>query len=158
MLNDTCHLVPMEPAMSRPPFTAELQQRMVHAVVAAFPEAQAVYLYGSFGTPEEWPDSDVDIALLLPPLRARQAGSLVLHPLASELAELTGREVDLINARRVSTVLQKEIVMAQRRIHCADEYAADEFEMLTISYYVKLNEERAGIIAQALADGRFLQL
>ncbi len=58
----------------------------------------------------------------------------------------------------ISTVFQKEIVMADRRIYCADEYAAEEFEMLTISKYQKLNEERAGIISEALKSGRFYNL
>ncbi|MBE9546321.1 MAG: nucleotidyltransferase domain-containing protein, partial [Proteobacteria bacterium] len=47
---------------------------------------------------------------------------------------------------------------ADRRIYQADEYAADEFDMLTISYYQKLNEERAGILEEVLASGRFYQL
>ena len=38
------------------------------------PAAQAIYLYGSYGTAGEWPDSDVDIALLLPPVEAKTAG------------------------------------------------------------------------------------
>ncbi|MCD6344548.1 MAG: hypothetical protein J7M17_02930, partial [Anaerolineae bacterium] len=59
-------------------------------------------------------------------------------------------------------VLQKEVIAADRRIYPAisewpaDEYAADEFEMLTLSYYQELNEERADIIEDALATGRFI--
>ncbi len=66
--------------------------------------------------------------------------------------------MDLVNLRQVSTVFQKEIVMAERRIYCADQYAADEFEMLTISFYQKLNEERAGILAEGLRSGSFYQV
>ncbi|MCZ7670644.1 MAG: hypothetical protein M5U34_27580 [Chloroflexi bacterium] len=44
--------------------------------------------------------------------------------------------------------------MAERRIFCADEYAADEFEMLTLSYYQKLNEERREILAEFARTGR----
>jgi hypothetical protein len=36
--------------------------------------------------------------------------------------------------------------MADRRLYCANQYAADEFEMLTLSYYQKLNEERKEIL------------
>ncbi|MEA3396520.1 MAG: nucleotidyltransferase domain-containing protein, partial [Chloroflexota bacterium] len=70
--------------------------------------------------------------------------------------DLLKKKVDLINLRRVPTVLQKEVIAADRRIYHADEYAADEFEMLTLSYYQKLNEERAEIIEDALATGRFI--
>jgi len=119
---------------------------------------QAIYLFGSFGTDEASPDSDADIAVLLPHEKARQAGSLLMSDLCLELTALLGREVDLINLRQVPTVLQKEVVAADRRIYQADLFAADEFEMLTLSNYQKLNAERAEIIKEASASGRFLNL
>jgi hypothetical protein len=54
----------------------------------------------------------------------------------------------------VPTVLQKEIVAAGRRVYQADEYAADEFEMLVISYYQKLNDERREILEAFNRTGR----
>ena len=129
---------------------------IIRTILAAYPDAQAIYLFGSYGTEDEWPDSDADIAVLLPPLQAKQVGSLVMSPLCADLASLLKRDVDLINLRLVDTVFQKEIVFADRRIYCGDEYAADEFEMLTLSYYQRLNEERAEIINDALATGRFI--
>ena len=75
---------------------------------------------------------------------------------SSALARELNKEVDLLNARTVSTVFQNEIISKGRLLYCADRYAVDEFEMLTLSYYQKLNEERAGIIAAALDDGRFI--
>ena len=133
-----------------------LVDELVDAVLAVYPDTQAIYLFGSYGTDDEWPASDVDIALLLPPAQAKQAGSLMMSQLSVELESLLKRDVDLINLRRVSTVFQKEIIFAERRIFCADEYAADEFEMLTLSYYQRLNEERAEIIEDALATGRII--
>ena len=70
-----------------------------------------------------------------------------------DLQEALSREVDLLNARQVSTVFQKEII-GGARIYCADRYAADEFEMLVISYYQKLNEERREILAAFYRTGR----
>lgn len=128
---------------------------IVNTILAHYPTVQAVYLFGSYGTADERPESDADIALLLAPTEAKKAGSLAATDLQSELAGVIGRSVDLINLRQVSTVLQKEVVMADRRIFEGDLTAAEEFEMLTLSYYQKLNEERAGIIESALAGGRF---
>jgi len=119
---------------------------IVRTVLAAFPNTQAIYLFGSYGTDNEWPTSDVDIALLLPPAQAKPAGSLMMSPLRFALESLLKKEVDLINLRQVSTVLQKEIIFADRRIFCADNDAADEFAMLTLSFYQKLNQERQGIL------------
>jgi predicted nucleotidyltransferase len=127
-------------------------------VLQCYPGAQAIYLFGSYGTEDEWPESDVDVAVLLAPDESKKAGSMVMSELALVLQSLLKKDVDLINLRRVSTVLQKEIVVADRRIYTGDLYATDEFEMLTLSNYQKLNEERAGIIGSALADGRFHQV
>jgi predicted nucleotidyltransferase len=117
------------------------------------PEVQAVYLFGSHGTEDERPDSDIDMALLLP---FGHSGSLAASELSGALAECLGKNVDLINLRSVNTVFQKEIVMADRRVYCVDQFAADEFEMMVVSNYQKLNEERRGIIEDGLAEGRFV--
>ncbi len=135
-----------------------MHEKITETVLAHFPDTQAIYLFGSYGTENEWPDSDVDIALLLPPEAAKQTAYLALDETRSDLARLLNKEVDLINLRQVSTVFQKEIIMAERRIFCADLYAADEFEMLTISFYQKLNEERGSILAEGLRNGRFYQV
>jgi uncharacterized protein len=119
------------------------------------PSAQAIYLFGSYRTEDEWPDSDVDIAVLLSPEESKKTGSLAMSALRFALESMLKKNVDMINLRLVSTVFQKEIVTADRRIYTGDRYAAEEFEMLTISYYQKLNEERAGIIEKGLKDGRF---
>lgn len=63
-----------------------------------------------------------------------------------ELTTALGRDVVLLNARLVTTVFQMAIIFGEL-IYCANRYAVDEFEMLTMSYYQKLNEERAEILA-----------
>ncbi len=132
-----------------------MKEAIIQAVLKSHPDTQAIYLFGSYGTQDEWPDSDVDIAILLPPEKAKKSGSLAMSKLRFELERLLKKTVDLINLRRVSTVFQKEITFADRRIHTGDEYAAEEFEMLTLSFYQKLNEERAETLAEGLRSGRF---
>jgi len=134
-----------------------VQAQMVETVLGDYPDTQAIYLFGSWGTEDEWPSSDVDMAVLLPPLRAKAVDFWGWNDLAMRLGSIAHKSVDLLNVRRVSTVFQKEVVMADRRIFCADEYAADEFEMLTLSFYQKLNQERAEVLAEGLRSGRFYQ-
>ena len=128
---------------------------IVQTVLGHYPDTQAIYLFGSYGTENEWPDSDVDIALLLPPEQAKAIRMLAMSPLCSELGSLLGKAVDLVNLRVVSTVFQKEIIAADRRIHTGNTYAADEFEMLVSSFFQKLSQERAEILAEGLRSGRF---
>ena len=119
-----------------------------------YPNVQGIYLFGSHGTEDARPDSDVDIALLLPPIEAKQEDCLDFSPCRSALARHLRKDVDLINARQVSTVFQKEIVTNGRLLYCAEHYAVDEFEMLVLSYYQKLNEERKEILDSFNATGR----
>ena len=129
-------------------------ENIVRIVLEHYPRAQAIYLFGTHGTADEWPNSDVDIAVLLPPLQARDIPPLALSPCHLELSEALGKEVDLLNARQVSTVFQKEIVASGRLLYCADENAVAEFEMLTLSFYQKLNEERKEILEEFERTGK----
>ncbi len=126
---------------------------IINTVLKHYPDIQAIYLFGSYGTGQEWPESDVDVALLLPPEGAKRAKDMMLSPCRFDLENAIHKEVDLLNARRVSTVFQKEIIGGSL-VYCADPYAVDEFEMLVISYYQKLNEERREILASFNSTGR----
>jgi predicted nucleotidyltransferase len=117
-------------------------------ILGHYPEAQAIYIYGSYASGDARQDSDVDIGLLLPSTQAKQISALDLADCRFALEEALGKTVDLLNLRRVSTVLQKEVTCKGRLIHNAAPYAVAEFEMLTLSYYQKLNEERRDILAE----------
>jgi len=127
---------------------------MVRIILQSYPSAQAIYLFGTYGTADAWPQSNVDIAVLLPPEHGRRQPDLMLTPCHEALADALGKPVDLLNAREVSTVFQKEIVQSGRRLYCTDEYAVAEFEMLTLSQYQKLNEERKAILDSFQKTGR----
>lgn len=120
--------------------------KIVETILKYCPETQAVYLFGTYGTFAERPESDVDIALLLP--HNSRIGNLQLakSDCRFELEELLEKEVDLLNVRKLSTVFQKEVVMNGHLIYGRTRHVVDEFEMLTLSYYQKLNEERAEIL------------
>ncbi len=132
----------------------EILDRIINVIVDCYPGVQGIYLFGSFGTEDERPDSDVDLALLLPPTQAVMAPDLQIGQCRAILAKLLRRDVDLVNVRRVSTVFQKEIICNGRLIYCADRYAVENFEMLVLSLYQTLNEERREILDAFAADGR----
>jgi predicted nucleotidyltransferase len=123
------------------------EQTLIETICSFYPEVQAIYLFGSYGTEYENQISDVDIAVLLPPDLAKREKSLVLKPCHDALVIFFRRSVDLINLREVSTVFQNEIINTGKRVFMANENAVHEFEMLVWSFYQKLNEERREILA-----------
>lgn len=126
--------------------TAEGADFIVSECRAAFPDLQAVYVFGSRVGGALHDGSDCDIAILLPPATARHAGSLSLSDLHQSLERSLRLEVDLINLRLASTVFAKEVVFGGERIDASDSCAADEFEALTLSLYQELNLERAALL------------
>lgn len=130
-----------------------MNEILVEHILAALPETQAIYLFGSAAAGRLRDDSDVDVAVLLPHVRAKELGSLALSDLAFDLMKALRRDVDLVNLRQVSTVLQIEVMAHGIVLYCADEHALAEFEMLTLSFYQKLNEERADIL-QSFKEGK----
>lgn len=124
--------------------------KIISTILKHYPFTTAIYLFGSYSSGENSESSDIDIAVLLPPK------SLINTGLLFELESIFNKEVDLINLRESNTVFQKEVILADNRIFCSDQYASDEFEMLVISKYQKLNEERKEIIKSALRTGTFI--
>lgn len=122
------------------------KKQIIETVLPFYPDVQAIYIFGTYGTEDEWADSDVDIALLLPHKTAKEAKNLLISDCRYKLEDTLNKKVDLLNLRLISTVFQKEVIAADRVIFCQDKYAADEFEMLMHSYYQKLNEERHDIL------------
>jgi predicted nucleotidyltransferase len=129
-------------------------ERVLRVVLEHYSSTQAVYLFGTYGTADEWPDSDVDVAVLLPPEEARRSPSLMMTPCHVALTDILGKPVDLLNAREVATVFQKEIISSGPLLTTPDAEAVAESAMLTLSFYQKLNEERAAILKAFRETGR----
>ena len=138
--------------------TQEIISRTTGFLQKKAPRLQGIYLFGSRAAGGHRDDSDIDIAMLLHPLAARQMTGLQSFTLQCDLAVELDLSVDLINLRQVNTVMQMEIIHTGELIFCADAYACEEFEMLTLSFYQKLNEERADIMEQIIQTNRILQV
>ena len=115
----------------------------------ALPDIQAIYLFGSFAQGIEHPGSDVDVAVLDRGLVPPEA----CWALAQSLAAALRADVDLVDLRQVTTVMQKEIVAKGERIFGRDLVAVEQFEDFVFSSYARLNEERAEILDAIQEDG-----
>jgi uncharacterized protein len=127
---------------------------IVKTVLHFYPDIEAIYLFGSAKTDDEWPESDVDIALLFPHYQAKLIENLPFSECNTALTNILKKEIDLINLRLVSMVFQFQIITTGRLIYTGSENAISEYEMLTISSYQKLNEERQDILQEFYSTKR----
>ncbi|MBN1866958.1 nucleotidyltransferase domain-containing protein [Candidatus Sumerlaeota bacterium] len=133
-------------------------KEIVETVRSFYPDVQAVYVFGSYGTEYDRGDSDADIALLLPVESAKRETRLGFSDCCRALERRLGRSVDLVNLRSVDTVFKHEIVQTGAAIHVGDDYETGLFETITMSLYQKVNEERAEILRDVLVTGKVLDI
>lgn len=89
---------------------------VVNAIRSAIPEVQALYLFGSVATGQDRSDSDVDLAVLAP----RPLDQLSRWRLQESIAAELGRDVDLVDLRAASTVMQVQVLDTGRVLFEAD--------------------------------------
>lgn len=119
-----------------------------NALAAALPETWAVYAYGSFARGDEWPGSDIDLAVLLPP------GVVIPDKLAliAEISRAVGREVDIVSLRDAGLDLVHEILRdgEQLLVQRASDVLGWEAEQMTD--YALFNPRRAEIVERYLSE------
>ncbi len=103
---------------------------------------QFLYLFGSAAAGKLRSDSDVDIAFL----SNNNIGDYEAFMIAQELASVIGRDVDLINFKKASTVLKAQIVGNGKVIYETSRNETNEFQIRVLKEYALLNEERQGIL------------
>ncbi|HMB92323.1 MAG TPA: nucleotidyltransferase domain-containing protein [Rhodothermales bacterium] len=112
-------------------------------------DIQAVYLFGS-AKDVLHKDSDIDLAILTDhPLTSTQRWAL-----QEDLAAILHRDVDLVDLRSASTVMQVQVVAKGFVLYEADTLARQRFEMHAYARYAALNEERAAILNDIQQRGR----
>jgi uncharacterized protein len=128
----------------------ELREAILANCVGLGGHLQAAYLYGSYASPTMRPDSDLDLALLCD----CRLGLKTRLDLAAQLSTALAIEaVDLVDLRAVNSVFAAQVINTGTRIITTDKRAVDEFEMLSYANYARLNEERAGILADIRQRG-----
>lgn len=131
------------------PLAAATQEIIRQTLIDGIPALIAVYTFGSAGTPYERPTSDVDLAFL----SARTEDTVVVWNVSQAIATKLGRDVDLVDLRKASSVMAANIIANGTQLLCTDKNQCAEFEAHTLSDYARLNEERAGILKDIQARG-----
>ncbi|SFU79933.1 Nucleotidyltransferase domain-containing protein [Nitrosomonas eutropha] len=112
------------------------------------PNLLAIYAFGSRIQGTDKPESDLDLAVLV----AGQADPIILFEVANELANIAGYEIDLLDLRTASTVMQYQIITTGQRWWASDIQAA-LYEVAILSEKTALDEARAGLLADIQQRG-----
>jgi len=126
-----------------------LKELLVATLRDAVPHCLAIYRFGSWGTDAQRPDSDIDIAILSP----QALDSVCRWEVAQTLASLAGRDVDLVDLLRASTVLRMQVLAHGELLYSIGSSEVVQFEDTVFSSYARLNEERREILADVLQRG-----
>lgn len=122
-------------------------QKILHTIEGV----KALYLFGSTVTKDTHSRSDVDLAL-----SARQPIDPVkLWNLAQDIAHTIGKDVDLVDLDKASTVFRFQIINSAKRIFAFDTVKCDAMENLWDSMYLRLNEERKEILQDYKNKGNY---
>lgn len=127
----------------------ELQEKIIDAICAEIPEILGIYVYGSAAANALREESDIDLAVLA----AAPVPDASIWELSEKLAVLIRRDVDLVDLRKAPTVLRFQIIHKGFPIFRRDSHECEIFEDYVWSDYIRLNEERAGILSDIRRRG-----
>lgn len=121
---------------------------VVTTLRAAWPNALAIYAFGSRVQGNAQGDSDLDLAVLV----AGYADPLKLWEVSEAMVEHLSCEVDLLDMRAASTVMQYQ-VLATGRCLWGQQPATSLFECYVLSEKLALDAARAGLLADIALKG-----
>lgn len=127
--------------MNRSAIVAQLQ--------ASLPNLLASYAFGSQIAGTAGPDSDLDLAVLVP----GYVDPIQLWVLSGTIADIAGCPVDLLDFRAASTVMQYRILTTGERWWVANS-AVDAYEAGIFSDKTELDTARAPLLADIQREGR----
>ncbi len=115
---------------------------------ANVPELLGIYAFGSRVQGTHHARSDLDLAVLV----AGRVDQLILWEWAQQLADDLGNEVDLIDLRAASTVMQYQIICSGECLWARDAQAPI-YESFILSEKTALDHLRAGLLEDIERDG-----
>lgn len=146
-------MVTIEIKAGQQPWNNNLQrplniQMILQLLQQRLPSLMAVYLFGSQVRGEATPSSDVDLAVLAP----GYLDPIDLWDISSDLAEVLQMDVDLLDFRAASTVMQYQILSTGTRL-LAINPDLNSYEAGVLSEMTNLNEARQGLIQDIQQQG-----
>jgi predicted nucleotidyltransferase len=130
---------------------AELDN-VVQLITEQIPSVEVIYLFGSMANGMDSRESDVDIAFLTP--FECKVNPIDVSLLKGKLEILLGKDVDLIHLNVASIVFQFQITTTSKQLYVKNASLVLQYEVLVLSMYQRLQEERQGILKEIILSGK----
>ena len=130
-------------------FLKDFEIELIIKIIKEKLNPKMIYIFGSsvFGMINK--ESDIDIAFLT----EEDISEYKVFSLAQKLADILGREIDLINLHNATTVLKAQIVGKGKIIYFENDNERMQYEIVVLKEYALLNEERELIIREVKKRG-----
>ncbi len=109
-----------------------------------------IILFGSAVKGELKKESDMDVAFL----SDKEMDEYELYMIAEEIANRIGRDVDIVDLKKASTVFRAQIIGTGKEIFNQNETSSAAFKMKAFKEYANLNEERQCILDKIKERGK----
>ncbi|KAA0876597.1 type VII toxin-antitoxin system MntA family adenylyltransferase antitoxin [Nitrincola tapanii] len=125
------------------------QKEIITQLQLKLPRLLGIYAFGSRIQGTVHANSDLDLAVLV----EGYADPVQLWQLAQTLVDLAGCEVDLLDLRAASTVMQYQVITTGELWWSRDSQA-ELYETFIISEKMRLDEARAPLLEDIYRQGR----
>ncbi|MBV4427567.1 type VII toxin-antitoxin system MntA family adenylyltransferase antitoxin [Clostridium tyrobutyricum] len=133
-----------------------IDENSIHKIIKFLKEnikPHLIYIFGSSVNGIFREDSDIDIAFK----SEHELTPYQVFMFSQSLADILGRDVDLIDLNKASTVFKVQIIAKGKCVYCSDDVKKAYFEMYAYKDYAKLNEEREVILNNIKKRGQIYE-
>ena len=121
----------------------------INIILSILPNTLAIYAFGSRVAGNAHSNSDLDLAVLV----EGYVDPLILWEISCQLAEIVNCEVDFLDMRATSTVMQYQVLTTGICLW-AKQPQAGIFESYVLSEKTELDSARAGLLADIQQQGK----
>lgn len=131
------------------PQQEDIVQAMIKELKARLIDLEGIYLFGSRNTGNFNDSSDWDFAFL----SRKGCSDETTWEIKVQLESKFDTNIDLVDLYKANTILQIQVLKTGKLVWICDDIKVKQFEYLTLSYYQKLNDERADILKDVKMRG-----
>src|SRR5690625_5001730 len=132
---------------------ANLQETITVHLRTKLSDLLAVYAFGSRIQGTYNPQSDLDLAVLVGGKKRGYVDTVKLWDISGEIADIANCDIDLLDMRAASTVMQYQILTTGQRWWAKGNQAA-LFEIYVMKEKIYLDEARSGAINDIIKRGK----